>query len=80
MAPSQLINIEQMLDATNDPIGDFINAISADVMSFGAANTYESMLHNTAVLGETASFPTVVDRMKECGFKLLKVKLSRSCW
>jgi len=69
----ELVNIEKMLDATNDPIGDFVNALSADVMSFGAANTYESMLQRTSTLGEIAAYPTVNDRMKETGFRLLKV-------
>jgi len=69
----ELTQIERMLDATNDPIGDFINALSADVMKFGAANTYESMLQRTTTLGDVATYPTVTDRMKETGFRLLKV-------
>jgi len=69
----ELTNIEKMLDSTNDPIGDFINALSADVMSFGAANTYESMLQRTTTLGDVASYPTVTERMHETGFRLLKV-------
>ena len=68
----ELTHIERMLDATNDPIGDFINALSADVMNFGAANTYESMLQRSATLGDVAAYPTVNDRMRECGFRLLK--------
>jgi len=69
----ELFDIERMLDATNDPIGDFLNALSADVMSFGAHNTYESMLQRTSTLGDVATYPTVTDRMRETGFRLLKV-------
>ena len=29
-----------MLDSTNDPIGDFYNAVAADVMTFGASQVY----------------------------------------
>ena len=46
----ELASIEKMLDSTNDPIGDFINAASADVMTFGAAHTYESFLQETSTL------------------------------
>lgn len=69
----ELTSIEKMLEATNDPIGDFINALSADVMAFGASNTYESMLQKTSTLGDASSYTTVVERMNETGFRLLKV-------
>ena len=69
----ELINIEKLLDGSTDPIGDFINALSADVMSFGAANTYESLLQRTLSLGDVGTFATVQDRMRETGFRLLKV-------
>lgn len=69
----ELVNIEKMLDASNDPIGDFINALSADVMSFGAKNTYETLLQRTSSFGDVSTFPTVQDRMRETGFTLLKV-------
>jgi len=69
----ELDHIEQMLDSTNDPIGDFINATSADVMSFGAANTYESLLERTEQLSELATFPTVKARMETSGYRLINV-------
>jgi len=69
----ELIDIERMLNATNDPIGDFLNALSADVMTFGAANTYESMLQRTTTLGDVSTYPTVNDRARDIGFRLLKV-------
>jgi hypothetical protein len=36
----ELSDVQKMLDSSNDPISDLINAVSADVMGFGAANTY----------------------------------------
>lgn len=69
----ELVDIECMLENTNDPIGDFINATSADVMSFGATNTYAKLLENTNQLSAIASFPTVSTRMAEVGYKLLDV-------
>jgi len=68
----ELKDIETMLDATNDPIGDFINATSADVMTFGAANTYESLLLNTTQLSDLNTFPILSNRMQQTGFELLK--------
>jgi len=69
----ELEDIERMLDNTNDPIGDFINAVSADVMAFGAGNTYESLLERTDQLSDPSSFPTAVSRMASIGYKLLNV-------
>merc|ERR1719506_2824339 len=69
----ELKNIEMMLDNTNDPIGDFINAASADVMTFGANNTYESLLQRISALSELDSFPILQSRMKQTGFRLLKI-------
>jgi len=68
-----LLDVEKMLDASNDPIGDFINAVSADVIVFGAANTYESLLQQTAELSCRESFPILCSRMDETGYSLLKV-------
>jgi len=69
----ELRDIETMLDSTNDPIGDFINSVSADVMTFGAAQTYESLLQNSAQLTELETFPILNGRMEQTGFRLLKV-------
>lgn len=30
----ELNDIEKMLDSSNDPIGDFLNSVSSDVISF----------------------------------------------
>jgi len=68
----ELKHVESMLDATNDPIGDFINATSADVMTFGAANTYESLLLHTTQLSDLSTFPILSSRMQQTGFELLK--------
>lgn len=68
----ELKDIEMMLDATNDPIGDFINAASADVITFAASNTYESLLLNTSQLSNLATFQILTSRMAQTGFELLK--------
>ena len=69
----ELKDVEQMLDSTNDPIGDFINAVSADMITFGASHTYESFQAATARLSELAAFPILADRMRQVGFDALKI-------
>jgi len=40
----ELKKIEQMLDSTHDPVADFINAVSADVIAFASTLSYELFL------------------------------------
>merc|ERR1719152_1082161 len=54
-------------------MGDFISATSADVMSFGASNTYEALLQHTAQLSDVATFPILAGRMSQVGYELLKI-------
>ena len=37
----ELVDIEKMLDSSNDPIGDFLNSVSSDVISFVSNLTFE---------------------------------------
>jgi len=69
----ELHSIEAMLDSTNDMIGDFINAASADVMTFAASTTYEQFLQRTGDLSDLATFPILRSRMNQTGTSLLKV-------
>ena len=69
----ELRDIERMLDTSNDPIGEIVNAASADVMTFGAANTYESFVQNMSRLSEASSFPLLASCMERAGFVLHNV-------
>jgi hypothetical protein len=69
----ELKSIETMLDQTNDMIGDFVNAASADVMTFASRLTYETFLSETAELSRVANFPILASRMEQTGTALLKV-------
>merc|ERR1719421_241298 len=62
-----------MLDSTNDMIGDFVNAASADVMTFASRLTYETFLQETVELSRVANFPILASRMEQTGNALLKV-------
>ena len=69
----ELKSIETMLDSTNDMIGDFVNAVSADVMTFASRLTYETFLQETAELSKADNFPILAARMGQTGNELLKV-------
>ena len=69
----ELTSIETMLDATNDPIGDYINAASADVMTYASVLTYEQFLASTSDLSLASSFPILNGRMEGTGTALRKV-------
>jgi len=69
----ELRSIETMLDSTNDMIGDFVNAASADVMTFASRLTYEQFLQETVELSRVANFPILSARMQQTGVNLLKV-------
>jgi len=69
----EMVCIEKMLDATNDPIGDFVNAASADVMTFGASHTYERFMEQASKLSDVGSFPILQGRMEQIGYRLSKV-------
>lgn len=69
----ELAQIETMLDATNDLIGDMCSATSADVITFAAGQSYELLLQHSAQLSSLDSFPILAARMAQVGCRLLKV-------
>lgn len=69
----ELQSIDTMLDSTNDMIGDFVNAASADVMTFASRLSYEAFLQKTADLSKIENFPILASRMAQTGNALLKV-------
>ena len=62
-----------MLDNTHDPIGDFINACSADVVNFASHNTFEDFADRTQALNDLATFPMLTDRAAGIGYQIDKV-------
>ena len=66
-------NIEQMLDNTHDPIGDFINAAASDVIAFCATLTYEEFVSKTALLNEKSTFAQLCERADIIGYDITKV-------
>lgn len=69
----ELIDVEKMLDATPDPIGDFINAASSDVIAFCASISYETFLNETYKLNDLGTFAQLTARAAHIGYKMEKV-------
>jgi hypothetical protein len=69
----ELKNIELMLDQTHDPIADFINALSADVIDFAASLSFEEFKERTEALNELATYGQIVQRAERIGYAINKV-------
>lgn len=69
----ELADIERMLDQTHDPIADFINAVTADVIDFAAARPFEVFKRDTERLNDLASYPNLTGRAERIGYRINKV-------
>ncbi|PHS02695.1 MAG: hypothetical protein COA78_20650 [Blastopirellula sp.] len=66
-------DIEKMLDQTHDPIADFINALSADIIDFAASRSFEEFKQSTELLNELGEYTNLVGRAERIGYKINKV-------
>ncbi|XP_070539342.1 uncharacterized protein [Ptychodera flava] len=69
----ELEDIEIMLANTEDPIADFINGLSADVVVFAAQLTYEEFMEQAERLNDLAVYPQLIEMVKKIGYKVSKV-------
>ena len=69
----ELIDINRMLDATHDPIGDFVNAATADVVEFTGQHQFEAFKRNTAALNDLATYRQLASRAAQCGYRISNV-------
>jgi hypothetical protein len=69
----ELIDIERMLDTTHDPIGDFVNAATSDVVEFTGRHDFESFKRNTDKLNELETYRQLTGRAAQCGYRINKV-------
>lgn len=69
----ELKDIELMLNATKDPIADFINCVCADTVAFAARYTYIEFIEHSAELNDLDSFPQLTERSKSIGYNVSKV-------
>ncbi|MEM6886263.1 MAG: hypothetical protein AAF571_14660, partial [Verrucomicrobiota bacterium] len=69
----ELVDIELMLDQTHDPVADFINAMSADVIDFVGAHEFDQFKAETDALNDLAHYKQLVQRAEGIGYKINKV-------
>lgn len=69
----ELSDIERMLDTTHDPIGDFVNAATSDVVEFTGRHDFESFKRNTDRLNELETYRQLTSRAAQCGYRINKV-------
>ncbi len=69
----ELIEIERMLDTTHDPIGDFVNAATSDVVAFVGRQDFDGFKRSTAGLNELETYRQLTGRAAQCGYRITKV-------
>ncbi|HEX4613505.1 MAG TPA: hypothetical protein VH092_35310 [Urbifossiella sp.] len=69
----ELLDIDRMLEATHDPIGDFINAATSDVVDFCGRRTFEEFKHETGRLNELEAYRQLTARAAQNGYRVNKV-------
>jgi hypothetical protein len=69
----ELIDLERMLDTTHDPIGDFVNAATSDVVGFTGQYDFESFKRHTNRLNDLDTYAQLTGRATQCGYRINKV-------
>src|SRR4029079_1371171 len=69
----ELVDIDRMLEATHDPIGDFINAATSDVVDFTGRRTFEEFKKETSKLNELDAYRQLTARAAQNGYRVNKV-------
>jgi len=69
----QLINVDKMLDNTNDPMGDFVNAVSADVIEWTAPKKFDEFLEATDQLNTLKPYVQLRQSGENMGYSIDRV-------
>jgi|GEM_PF-643781 len=69
----ELLDIDRMLEATHDPIGDFVNAATSDVVDFIGHRTFEEFKKETGKLNELETYRQLTARATQNGYRVNKV-------
>jgi hypothetical protein len=69
----ELLDIATMLETTHDPIGDFVNAATSDVVDLTGRHDFESFKANTDKLNEIETYRQLAVRASQCGYRINKV-------
>ena len=69
----ELADVERMLDTTHDPIGDFVNAATSDVVDFTGRRSFEQFKQETSKLNEMDAYRQLTARAVQTGYRITKV-------
>ncbi len=69
----ELLDIATMLETTHDPIGDFVNAATSDVVDFTGRHDFESFKGHTDKLNQLETYSQLIVRASQCGYRINKV-------
>lgn len=69
----ELLDIEKMLVTTHDPIGDFVNAATADVVEFLSKHDFETFKASIEKLNDLDTYAQLTARAEQCGYRIGKV-------
>lgn len=69
----ELVDVETMLSTTHDPIGDFVNAATSDVVDFTGKHDFESFKKHTERLNDLATYKQLTARASQCGYRINKI-------
>jgi len=67
------VNVEAMLDNTNDPFGDIINAVTADVIEWCAPKRFDDFLAATDALNTLDLYAQLRSSVAKIGMEIQKV-------
>jgi hypothetical protein len=73
MAFFELCDIEQMLRETHDPVADFINALTADVIRFAGGLTFETFKDRAPELNQLPTYRALLEGAERIGYRINKV-------
>merc|ERR1712048_358907 len=66
-------SLEKMLDSTNDPFGDLINAVTADTIEWCAPKKFDEFLAETEQLNILSTYPQLQSALSKIGMVTDKV-------
>ncbi|BDS06829.1 hypothetical protein NT6N_18690 [Oceaniferula spumae] len=69
----ELIDIEKMLQETHDPIADFINALTADVIKFAGKFDFEAFKTRASQLNKLETYQALTKGAERIGYRISKV-------
>lgn len=69
----ELVDIERMLTQTHDPIADFINALTADIIRFAGERKFEDFKTEAALLNDMTTYRELQRGAQRIGYDVTKV-------